>query len=166
MTLNSATPEFWLSQLEAGSTFVLSVQAVNVKGVSAPLILPVSTLKEAAKRTVPPAAVDAFGGGVAGAVALGTGAAVLLAGAVAGAVACRRCHRLRSTPSTPPPPPSPPPAPPLQPQAPLLQRRSDSDADYDREDEDAAESGFYRPTPLPTPHNFAYLSVDVPESRV
>ncbi|EFX89926.1 hypothetical protein DAPPUDRAFT_20705, partial [Daphnia pulex] len=52
LTLQSdSVAEFWLTDLEPGSTFMLYLYAVNVKGLSQPVVLPVSTLKEAAKRT-------------------------------------------------------------------------------------------------------------------
>ena len=90
LTLQSdAAPEFWLTDLEPGSTFMLYLYAVNVKGLSQPVILPVSTLKEAAKRTVPPS-TDPFSGGVVGAVAMGSAAAILLVASVV-VVACLRC---------------------------------------------------------------------------
>lgn len=92
LTLQSdSAPEFWLTDLEPGSTFMLYLYAVNVKGLSQPVILPVSTLKEAAKRTVPPS-TDPFSGSVAGAVAMGSGAGILLVTGIIVAV-CIRCRR-------------------------------------------------------------------------
>ena len=79
MTLNSEIAEFWLNQLESGSTFMLYISAVNVKGVSPHVMIPVSTLKEAAKRTVPPVTnSDLFTNNIFGAVALGMGIGLLL----------------------------------------------------------------------------------------
>lgn len=95
LTLQSDTvAEFWLTDLEPGSTFMLYLYAVNVKGLSQPVVLPVSTLKEAAKRTVPPS-TDPFSGRVAGAVAMGAGAGFLLLTTVV-VVACLRCRRTRN----------------------------------------------------------------------
>ena len=91
MILNSESAEFWLSNLEPGSTFMLYVYAVNVKGLSPPVILPVSTLKEAAKRTVPPT-TETFVGSVASAVAMGTGIAFLLIATIT-VVAVIRCKQ-------------------------------------------------------------------------
>ena len=92
LTLQSdVAAEFWLTQLEPGTTFMLYVYAVNVKGLSAPIILPASTLKEAAKRTVPPA-TDSFPGSVASAVAMGSGAGLLLLASIS-IFACLRCKR-------------------------------------------------------------------------
>lgn len=92
LTLQSDTvAEFWLTDLEPGSTFMLYLYAVNVKGLSQPVVLPVSTLKEAAKRTVPPS-TDPFSGRVAGAVAMGTGAGLLLLTTIV-VVACLRCRK-------------------------------------------------------------------------
>lgn len=99
LTLQSdVAAEFWLSDLEPGSTFILYLYAVNVKGLSTPVVLPVSTLKEAAKRTVPPS-TDAFSDSVIGAVAVGSAAGIMLAGAVAIA-ACIRCKRQSSVANT------------------------------------------------------------------
>ena len=99
LTLQSdSAAEFWLSDLEPGSTFMLYLYAVNVKGLSLPVVLPVSTLKEAAKRTVPPS-TDPFSGSVAGAVAMGTGAGLLLVSAII-AFACIRYRRRRNDSST------------------------------------------------------------------
>lgn len=99
LTVQSQTAaEFWLEHLEPGSTFMLYLYAVNIKGLSAPVILPASTLKEAAKRTVPPT-TDAFPG-VASAVAMGAGASILLVASIAVA-ACIRCRRRQDTPSHP-----------------------------------------------------------------
>ena len=96
LTLHSElSADFVLNNLEPGSTFMLYVYAVNVKGLSAPVILPVSTLKEAAKRTVPPSTTDTFGASVAGAVAMGTGAAFLLI-IITGIVAVLRCKQNQS----------------------------------------------------------------------
>ena len=95
VTLHSDTaPEFRLSNLEPGSTFMLYLYAVNAKGSSAPVVLPVSTLKEAAKRTVPPT-TDTFPSNVASAVAMGTAAALLLISSIALA-ACIRYRRHRT----------------------------------------------------------------------
>lgn len=95
LTLQSdSAAEFWLTDLEPGSTFMLYLYAVNVKGLSQPVVLPVSTLKEAAKRTVPPS-TDPFSGRVAGAVAMGTGAGLLLLLTVVVA-ACIRCRKRRN----------------------------------------------------------------------
>jgi hypothetical protein len=95
LTLQSdSVAEFWLTDLEPGSTFMLYLYAVNVKGLSQPVVLPVSTLKEAAKRTVPPS-TDPFSGRVAGAVAMGTGAGLLLVSTVVVA-ACIRCRKRRN----------------------------------------------------------------------
>ena len=95
LTLQSeSVAEFWLTDLEPGSTFMLYLYAVNVKGLSQPVVLPVSTLKEAAKRTVPPL-TDPFSGRVAGAVAMGTGAGLLLVSTVVVA-ACIRCRKRRT----------------------------------------------------------------------
>ena len=92
MILHSeSAAEFWLSNLEPGSTFMLYVYAVNVKGLSPPVILPVSTLKEAAKRTVPPT-TETFVGSVASAVAMGTGVAFVLIATIT-VVAVVRCKQ-------------------------------------------------------------------------
>lgn len=98
LTLQSdSVAEFWLTELEPGSTFMLYLYAVNVKGLSLPVVLPVSTLKEAAKRTVPPS-TDPFSGSVAGAVAMGTGAGLLLVSTII-AFACIR-YRRRNIPAS------------------------------------------------------------------
>ena len=53
LTLHSeSSADFVRNNLEPGTTFILYVYAVNIKGLSAPVILPVSTLKEATKRTL------------------------------------------------------------------------------------------------------------------
>lgn len=92
LTLQSdSAAEFLLTQLEPGTTFMLYLYAVNVKGLSSPVILPASTLKEAAKRTVPPS-TDSFPGSVASAVAMGSGAGLLLVASIS-VVACLRCKR-------------------------------------------------------------------------
>ena len=91
VTLQSNEPEFYLSNLEAGSTFMLYLYAVNAKGSSHPVVLPVSTLKEAAKRTVPPM-TDNFPSNVVTAVAMGTGVAISLIAIIAVA-ACIRYKR-------------------------------------------------------------------------
>lgn len=92
LTLQSdSVAEFWLTDLEPGSTFMLYLYAVNVKGLSQPVVLPVSTLKEAAKRTVPPS-TDPFSGSVVGAVAMGSGAGLLLVASIV-VVVCIRCRR-------------------------------------------------------------------------
>lgn len=92
LTLQSdSAPEFWLTELEPGSTFTLYLYAANGKGLSAPVVLPASTLKEAAKRTVPPS-TDKFSSGLLGAAATGVAVGVLLLSGV-GAVACVRCRR-------------------------------------------------------------------------
>ena len=75
------------------SNFPQNVQILNV--LSFQLIIPVSTLKEAAKRTVPPT-TDYFTGNVIGAVAMGTGAGALLTCAIT-VVACFRCRRSASS---------------------------------------------------------------------
>jgi len=94
VTLQSNKPEFYLSNLEAGSTFMLYLYAMNTKGSSHPVILPVSTLKEAAKRTVPPT-TDNLDGSVVIAVAMGAGVAISLI-AIITVAACIR-YRRRNT---------------------------------------------------------------------
>ena len=92
VTLQSNKPDFYLSNLEAGSTFMLYLYAMNTKGSSQPVILPVSTLKEAAKRTVPPT-TDNIGGSVAIAVAMSIGVAILLITIITVAVCIRYKRR-------------------------------------------------------------------------
>lgn len=91
VTLQSNRPEFFLSNLEAGSTFMLYLYAMNTKGSSHPVVLPVSTLKEAAKRTVPPT-TDNFAGSMVIAVVMGTGVAISLI-VIITVVACIRYKR-------------------------------------------------------------------------
>lgn len=92
LTLQSElAPEFWLTDLEPGSTFTLYLYAANAKGLSAPVVLPASTLKEAAKRTVPPNR-DTFSSSVVGVMATGAGAGLLLIGSIA-VVVCLRCRK-------------------------------------------------------------------------
>lgn len=99
LTLQSdSVAEFWLTDLEPGSTFMLYLCAVNVKGSSQPVILPVSTLKEAAKRTVPPS-TDPFSGSVVGAVVMGSGAGLLLVAGII-VVVCIRCRRKQNSSAT------------------------------------------------------------------
>ena len=99
LTLHSeSVAEFWLNDLEPGSTFMLYLYAVNIKGLSQPVVLPVSTLKEAAKRTVPPS-TDPFSSSVVGVVAMGTGAGILLVSAIV-VVACIRCRSRQNTSTT------------------------------------------------------------------
>lgn len=92
LTLQSQSEaEFWLEHLEPGSTFMLYLYAVNIKGLSSPVILPASTLKEAAKRTVPPT-TDAFPSSIISAVAMGSGAGLLLVASIS-VIVCIRCKR-------------------------------------------------------------------------
>ena len=88
-----SSAEFWLTELEPGSTFTLYLYAANAKGLSAPVVLPASTLKEAAKRTVPPS-TDKLSGGLLGVAATGAAFGLVFISSV-GVVACVRCRKRR-----------------------------------------------------------------------
>ena len=101
--------DFWIDNLEPGTTFVLYLFAYNAKGSSSSVVIPVSTIKEAAKQTIPgpvdPGPVDAAAAAagsqlVAGvAVALAATAAFLLtcAALVAASWIQRKNYLLRRT---------------------------------------------------------------------